>query len=225
MFAGCIAHLYYTENSSFAFHALLSSGYLFRVCQNINRCPKYTLRNLMLLMSHVFGRLPLRLSTLESHRRSREKLSYVVVLPPLSKKAFNVLHKHNKQILNIYTGYLSTSIDKHVKCRESRLPLSGLKIGGNKSAADLGLVRPDTRLPVTKITSEFCALSGQGDKWDSVSDLCAVTRDEVWLEESVVPYMPITPHKLPLNAYLYDFFKHGNVQQLEKANKIRRADI
>ncbi|KAJ6116190.1 hypothetical protein N7523_005543 [Penicillium sp. IBT 18751x] len=52
-----------------------------------------------------------------------------------------------------------------------------------------------------------------------------MVRSGVWLEESVVPYVAVSTACRPLNAYLYDFFKHENVQQLENANGIRRGDM
>lgn len=78
----------------------------------------------------------------------------------------------------------------------------------------------------TVLRSPFVSLSGHGDEFDSISDLCGTVRSGVFLEEAVVPYLPIHPeYTAPLNAYLYDFYKHGDLNALEKANKIRRSDI
>ena len=54
-----------------------------------------------------------------------------------------------------------------------------------------------------------------------------MVRSGVWIEDSVIPYVAVDRNEnaTPLNAYLYDFFKHGNVSQLETANRIRRGDI
>lgn len=222
-FAGCISHLYYTESSSFAFHALLGSGYFHTLCKNINRKPKAVLRTLMLVLSHIFRRFPLRRSTLESYRRADKRASSVLILPPLPAKAAKALKKHNSHVLAIYTGNVSTFIDQHIKGRDCWLPFSGAKCGGDKPLSELGLPLANDRKP--KITSPFYALSGQTDKWKTVSDLCETVRGGVWLEESVVPYVPVTEESEPLNAYLYDFFKHGNVQQLEAVNQVRRGDM
>lgn len=224
-FAGCISHLYYTENSSFAFHALLHSGYFAKLCRNIIKKPKVTLRQLMLVMSHIFGRFHLRRSTLEAYSGAEKRSSSIVVLPPMPKMAAKILKKHNRHVLDIYTGYVSTYIDQHVKTRDCCLPLSGWKVEGEKSSAELGVIGNKVLLPAPRIASPFYALSGQHDVWESVSDLCETVRGDVWLEESVIPYVPVTSEVNPLNAYLYDFFKHGNVQQLEIANGVRRNDI
>jgi hypothetical protein len=54
-----------------------------------------------------------------------------------------------------------------------------------------------------------------------------MVRSGVWLEKAVVPYLGVYGEeaKTPLNAYLLDFFKHGNVQALEKENGIRKGDM
>ncbi|OKL57447.1 hypothetical protein UA08_07159 [Talaromyces atroroseus] len=222
-FAGCISHLYYTESSSFAFHALLISGYFDGLCKDIEQKEKRQniLRTLMLVMSHIFGRFPLRQSVLESYHAAEKRASSIVVLPPLPKEADQVLRAHNSRVLDTYTGYVSTFIDQHVKGHDRYLPFSGVECGGDKSAAELSL----SQQPAPKITSPFYALSGHRDSWTTVSDLCESVRSGVWLEASVVPYVPVSSESQPLNAYLFDFFKHGNVQQLEAANRIRRGDV
>lgn len=222
-FAGFVSHLYYTESSSFAFHALLDSGYFHSVCKRISEKSKRSLQTLMLVMCHIFKRLPLRQSTIESHRTADKRGSSIVVLPDLPKTAAKALINHNRQVRDIYTGYVSTFINQHVDARDYHLPLSGAECGGQKAAMELGVI--DTQLTASKITSPFYALSGHGDQWDTVADLCETVRDGVWLEESVVPYVPIASKRSPLNAYLYDFFKHGNVHELERANGVRRSDI
>lgn len=225
-FAGCISHLYYTESSSFAFHALLISGYFDELCKHIGnekKRPKI-LRTLMLVMSHLFARVPLRKSVLESYRTAEKQSSSIVILPPLPEEACKILHAHNSQVLDIYSGYVSTFVDQHVQGYDRSLPFSGVKCGGDKSASELGLSQVHNHT-APKITSPFYALSGKNDSWETVSDLCESIRSDVWLEASVVPYVPVASESHPLNAYLLDFFKHGNIKQLETANKIRRGDI
>jgi superfamily II RNA helicase len=224
-FAGVISHLYHTETASFAFHALLRAGYFFTLCENIKTNPKTTMRTLMLVMSHLFGRQSVRLSTLESYWSAEKRPSSKVVLPPLPKKAASVLSSHNEQVLSIYTGYVQSFINQHVKEEDCFLPFSGIKCGGDYSAETLGLSNSNRNS--TMVTSPFFALSGHGDRWDTIADLCEMIRSGVWLEESVIPYLCASEQEdvIPLNAYLLDFFKHGSIRQLETANHIRRGDI
>ncbi|OJZ84331.1 hypothetical protein ASPFODRAFT_82687 [Aspergillus luchuensis CBS 106.47] len=224
-FSGTISHLYYTENSSFAFHALLNGGYFHRLCKNIGKKPKETLLTLMLVMSHLFGRKYLPPVALENLRTSEKKSPSVVILPSLPKKAASILRSHNEKTQDIYTSYVTTFVEQHIIDPGCFLPLTGIKCGGDKSPEGISHALPVT--PPTRVTSSFAALSGHGDKWRSISDLCRKVRSGVWLEQAVVPYVGLYPEegKLPLNAYLYDFFKHGNVKALEKGNMIRRGDI
>jgi len=55
-FAGTVSHLYYTGNSGFAFHALLSEGYFHDLCRNIQWDPNGTIQTLMLVLANLFGR-------------------------------------------------------------------------------------------------------------------------------------------------------------------------
>ncbi|OQE44432.1 hypothetical protein PENCOP_c002G06207 [Penicillium coprophilum] len=224
-FAGCISHLYYTENSSFAFHALLNSGYLQDLCQDIETKPKKTVQSLMLVMAHLFGRIPLRASTLESFQSAEKKPSSAVALPPLPRKAASALRAHNGQVRDIYTGYVSTFIKQHIHEPDRSLPFSGTQCGGESSSEKLGFSEFEHISP--SIVSPFYALSGNGDECSTVFELSQMVRSDVWIEDSVIPYVPIDTNEnaAPLNAYLYDFYKHGSVSQLETANGIRRGDI
>ncbi|KAJ5431201.1 hypothetical protein N7445_008933 [Penicillium cf. griseofulvum] len=225
-FAGCISHLYYTENSSFAFHALLNSGYLQDLCQDIETKPKKTVHSLMLVMAHLFGRIPLRASTLEWFQSAEKKpSSTMVALPPLPRKAASALRAHNRQVRDIYTGYVSTFVKQHINEPDRSLPFSGTKCGGESSSEKLGFSELEHTSP--SIVSPFFALSGNGDECSTVFELSQMVRSGVWIEDSVIPYVPVDTDEnaAPLNAYLYDFFKHGSVSQLETANRIRRGDI
>ncbi|KAH6899942.1 hypothetical protein B0T10DRAFT_570328 [Thelonectria olida] len=79
----------------------------------------------------------------------------------------------------------------------------------------------------TTIRSPFVALSGLGDDFKSIQELCSTVRGGVFLEESAIPFIPIWPHDTDseLNAYLLDFYKHGSMADLEKNNRIRRGDV
>ncbi|KAJ5987676.1 hypothetical protein N7522_011924 [Penicillium canescens] len=224
-FAGCVSHLYYTENSSFAFHALLNAGYFHGLCAQINHKPQTTLLSLMLVMCHLFGRQYVRQAILEQVQGRTRKSTSIVVLPTMPNKAVNILRKHNEKTLDVYKAYVATFIEQHITEPDHILPFTNTKCGGNKSSTELGIL-PSASTRRVRITSPFHALSGHGDNWSQISDLCQTIRSGVWLEEAVVPYVSVYPNEgAPLNAYLYDFFKHGNVRALERENGVRRGDI
>lgn len=222
-FAGCVQHLYYVENSSFAFHSLLKDGFFHDLCKDVSHKPKQVVLNLMLVMSHVFARRYLRKSELE--RAAVGKSPSVIVLPRLPQNAAKILRAHNKETLDVFIAYVRTFVAQHVKGLDCNLPLTGVKCGGDTPFKP-SLLTPD--IPAEqRINSAFVSLSGHRDEWESITDLCKMLRSGVWLEPAAVPYVGIHPEesKQPLNAYLYDFFKHGNVDALEKNNGIRKGDV
>jgi len=219
-FTSCVSHLYFTENSSFAFHALLKAGYFHGLCADIQSKPQTILRQLMLVMAHLFGRRPCRLSDKEFIERIVKNSPSIVILPELPRKATEILKQHNRETLNTFTTYVKTFAKQHVKGEDRTLPLTGHQVGGSQPIAIDAL----QLLPATTARSHFVALSGHSDTFTSITDLCSSARSGIFLEEAVIPYLDI-PSATPLNAYLYDFFMHGAVRPLEIANGIRRGDV
>lgn len=198
-FAGLVSHLYYTENSSFAFHALLKEGFFHETCARINTNEKDTLETLMLVMSHLFNRALCRQADAEYREKVVKPSSSLVFLPPMPKAASKILHDHNKQTLDVYKAYVETFVDQHITGDDRTLPLSGIQAGADGSDV-AGTVKS---LPSTRIRSSFVGLSGHGDDFVSIHDLCSSVRDGVFLEEAVVPSMPTSEEMdVPLNAYL-----------------------
>jgi len=221
-FAGAVSHLYFTENSSFAFHALLKDGYFHELCAKIDTNKEAVLRELMLTMSHLFGRRHCRQADEEYVREIVKKSPSLVFLPSMPEHAANVLRRHNKTTLDIFTAYVRTFVDQHVQEPDNTLPLTDVTVGGDASSKS-----EKARDQNVKARSTFVALSGYDDKFESIHDLCSTSRSGVFLEEAVVPHVGLYPEDsdLPLNAYLYDFFQHGDVNALITANKIRRGDV
>lgn len=151
-----------------------------------------------------------------------KRSSSIVFLPELPAQATHVLRQHNEDTLQTFTTYVKTFVDQHIKTADCNLPLTGLQAGGSNDDLEL----PGS-LPPTMIRSAFVALSGHGDKFESISDLCRTTRSGVFLEEAVIPHLDVYPDesKTPLNAYLYDFYMHGDIGALEQANGVRKSDV
>lgn len=222
-FAGCVSHLYFVENSSFAFHALLKDGYFHEVCSEIEKPDN--MFELMLVLSHLFGQQRLRKSVLEIQKSATKKSSSIVLLPPLPQRAKQTLRSHNNDTLDIYSAYVKTFVDEHVKdVPDCHLPLTGTKYGGDHQLeTDAGT---SDGPGAERVNSAFVALSGHSDKWENISDLCDMVRSGVWLEKSVVPYVALYEEDdSPLNAYLLDFFRHGSVSVLERDNGIRSGEV
>ncbi|UPX11156.1 RNA helicase [Ascochyta rabiei] len=222
-FAGCVSHLYYAENSAWAFHVLLSSGYFHDLCQDVDSNPHRVCLAVMLVLSHIFGRQQCKRADEEFINEIVKRSSSIVFLPPLPKKAEKTLRAHNKETLAIFRTYVRTFADQHLKDLDDALPLSEMRIGRSDEQLN---ITPSANRQHTVLRSPFVSLSGHNDEFDSISDLCDTVRSGIFLEEAVVPYLPIRPEStVSLNAYLYDFYKHGDLNALERANKIRRSDI
>ncbi|KAK5136723.1 hypothetical protein LTR08_002376 [Meristemomyces frigidus] len=224
-FAGLVSHLYFTENSSFAFHALMKEGYFHELCAGINKSEKSTTETLMLVMAHLFNRIYCRQADPEYREKVVKPSSSLVFLPAMPEKASNILRQHNQQTLQVYRSYVETFVDQHLQSEDDKLPLSGMRAGTDAESSDNAEIA--NHLPKARIRSPFVALSGAGDTFDSIHDLCQTTRNGVFLEEAVIPHVDVYPDEMdmPLNAWLLDFYKHGDIFTIERANGIRRADI
>lgn len=219
-FAGLVNHLYYTDNSAFAFHALLKEGFFHSLCANLSNSEEKTLRELMLVLAHLFKRLPCSNAQIEHYDNVVKPSSSVVFLPPLPAEAAAIIRTHNQHTLDLYSTYVRTFVKQHIQTPDDKLPLTGMKCGGkNKSACNASSLSLTARSP-------FVALSGAGEHFDSIHDLCSTVRSGVFLEEAVVPFVPLTDElNVPLNAWLLDFLKHGDVRALVEANFLRRSDV
>ncbi|KAJ6041575.1 uncharacterized protein N7446_010542 [Penicillium canescens] len=128
-FAGCVSHLYYTENSSFAFHALLDAGYFHELCAQIHHKPKNRLLSLMLVMCHLFGRQYVRQAILEQIQGRTRKSTSIFVLPTMPKRAVNILRKHNEKTLDVCKACVATFIEQNNTEPDHVLPFTNTKCG------------------------------------------------------------------------------------------------
>ncbi|KAF2223947.1 hypothetical protein BDZ85DRAFT_215565 [Elsinoe ampelina] len=229
-FAGTVSHLYYTENSSFAFHCLLKDGFFNKLCANYvpkGKSEERILETLMLVMAHLFGRRFCRRADQEFVNEVVKKHSSHVFLPKMPAEAEDSLRNHNAETLSVFSTYVKSFAEQHADKlgADHILPLTQVEVGGK----DTGAKVPEgvKTLPPTTVRSAFVALSGHGDKFETISELCRTARSGVWLEEAAIPHVALYPDEaqMPLNAYLYDFYKHGDVVTLEKANGVRRGDV
>jgi superfamily II DNA or RNA helicase len=229
--SGLVGHLYYTENSAFAFHALLNNGYFHRLCAKVNRASRRTaiLREMVLTMSHLFVRLPVpRYRDKAWLEEVVHRSPSMVILPEIPTRAAKILAKHNKETLKIFQGYVSTYASQHLNDQvDNQLPFTKSRVDPS-AEADTDLGKMLRSQPETLIRSPFAALSGYTDEFKNVRELCQTVRAGVFLEETAIPYTRVTEAEregVPWNAYLYDFFKHGDLQALIRDNGIKGGDV
>ncbi|CAI6100134.1 unnamed protein product [Clonostachys chloroleuca] len=222
-FAGLIGHLYFTENSVFAFHSLLKGGYFHNLCARIDINREEVLLELMLVLSHLFNRIPVKRS--DAFVESLHRSSSVVFLPRLPASAEKLLLEHNAETLRIFRGYVSSYISHNLANQpDCTLPFSGRAVGAANTPRQ-PVFAPGK--PPATIRSPFVALSGFDDTFKSIHDLCSTVRGGVFLEESAIPYIPVWPRETATehNAYLYDFYKHASMSVLVRDNRIKDGDV
>ncbi|TGO55436.1 hypothetical protein BCON_0092g00190 [Botryotinia convoluta] len=228
-FTSCVSHLYFTENSSFAFHALLNGKYFHKLCADIDTNSDEVLRTMVLVLSHLFGRRVVREVDDPEEAEKIHRSPSNVYLDPMPEDAANILRGHNKSTLDVFSTYVKTFAEQHITEDEHALPFTQSPVGPNETSKTSGNTTLDflPSLPSPHARSPFVALSGLGDSFTTIEDLCSSTREGVFLEAAVIPHLELHPDETrsPLNSYLLDFFKHGSLQPLEDANGIRRSDV
>ncbi|KAH7917621.1 hypothetical protein BV22DRAFT_1115529 [Leucogyrophana mollusca] len=212
---GIAGHLYYTEPSNFALVALPRSGPSLLSAK----------RDFILVMCHLFGHryLPNSYATNEKLAAIIKKSPSMVVLPALPEDVRQVLQEHDREILRVFTGYALTYGSQY-QARETSLE-------STKETAQVRSYLQSTAIPVVA-RSRFVANSGHGDEFGSVQQLVHTAREGVCLNEHVIPSfehittLPVEgDNQLVLNAYLLDFYIHGQTGALADANGIKRGDV
>ncbi|KAK8016060.1 DEAD/DEAH box helicase [Apiospora rasikravindrae] len=230
-FSGLIGHLYFTENAVFALHCLLKEGYFHQLCSDMSKSAsrqKDVMEEIVLVLAHLFCRLPCDKYENQAWLRDIVRPSAsVVLLPDLPESAARMLEKHNAETLRIFKNYVATYVSQHLaEVPDNRLPLTKLEVNPSFHPCSVADALPWLDEP--KIRSPFASLSGLTDDFATIGELCGTVRDGVFLDDSGIPYIPVSPHEtggVPWNAYLYDFFKHGDYEALVRANGIRRGDV
>ncbi|KAJ0305409.1 hypothetical protein Brms1b_010819 [Colletotrichum noveboracense] len=232
-FSGLVGHLYFTENAAFAFHSLMKGGYLHELCEGVNDISnrKDMLLKLLTVLCHLFCRVPcFRFMNKEWLEKVVHRSPSVVILPKLPETAERLLTDHNRETLNIFLIYVRSYIRKHLRnVPDDVLPFTKRRIQPRCDSAwhDMSAINIPI-LPATTIRSPFAALSGFADDFETIHELCETVRSGVFLEEESIPYIPITPaeiNNVPFNAYILDFFKHGDIESLVRDNGIKRGDV
>ncbi|PSR80065.1 hypothetical protein BD289DRAFT_491256 [Coniella lustricola] len=229
-FAGLVGHLYHTENSVFAFHSLLKEGYFHSLC--VDQPSENILLEVVLVLAHIFCRFPVG-DVSGKRRESIRKSPSVVFLPDLPDSALRILRNHNKSTLRIFKNYTSAFVDQHLVGQPDRvLPFTGNEVRASSTIEAATSLAKNcfgvASLPAVKLRSPFTALSGFDDaSFRSIHELCTTARQGVFLEESAIPYTTIYPDDTssPWNAYLYDFYKHGDIEALVRHNHAKRGDV
>lgn len=168
--------LYPFEPSNFALVALFRSGELHRLTKDFDSSPtsaEETMKELVVVLAHLFGRLQRRKQSPESLRLDLRNSTSAIILPPLPPRVAAALDLHHASIVQIFGTYAREYAQQHAADLgpDDTLPLSGLKVE-SAPAAD-GSFAANLRQSEIEVDSRspFVALSGHGDAYKSVSEL------------------------------------------------------
>ncbi|KAI0034854.1 hypothetical protein K488DRAFT_44574 [Vararia minispora EC-137] len=227
---GVASHLYYTEPSNFALVALLQSGTIHAICEQHSSIKAQ--HEIVLLMSNLFGRryLPDTYTTSESLQEVKRKYPSAVVLRPMQSEARAVLQRHQQQVLDVFTTYAVTFAEQHDGDLPSddTLPLSRVEYKDRaKTSPFKDYLSSSAQNVIAR--SAFVANSGHVDHFATISELANTVRLGLHLNEHAIPsfehFLSSGQRAHTLNAYLLDFYTHGQTAALTNANGIRPGEI
>ena len=195
-------------------------------------------KDYMLIMCNLFGRRYLSKTFAQENHIEKLRFKYpsMVVLPPLPETARKVLIEHDAEILRIFEGYALAFATKSAAEMgvDDVLPLSKIPYRGTEvdSSSEFRKHIKNNAIPVI-VRSSFVANSGHGDSFANVFELMQTSRSRITLNAHAIPSMShLTASSSGehdkqhmMNAYLLDFYIHGQVSTLAHANGIRRGDI
>jgi hypothetical protein len=214
----------------------LKSGALHDICEQDTITAK---RNFILVMAHLFGRRYIsRTYASEKNLALAKKSPSMVVLPDLPEPVREVFLYQDQKILDTFTGYALAcaarlEMDPEVG-QDSLLPLSKTSypriLSQQPHSPNTCILRACLEGAAVRVVarSPFVANSGHGDKFGGVEELAHTTRSSLHLNNNAIPslgHLTTSEGGHVLNAYLLDFYIHGQVSTLAKANGIRRGDV
>jgi hypothetical protein len=205
--------------------ALFRSGYIHEICNGPSM--EDNKRALIHLFAHLFGRQHVPSAFLSEEYRDQviKKSPSRVILQPMPERARRVLVDHDREILRVFTDYARTYASSHRDDLADVLPLSKTDLGAHadarNSASPFQRRLKETALTTT-VRSPFVATSGHSDQFETVEELTDTARAGLHLYSHAIPSMGyLTGTRAgrgidvaqPLNAYLLDFYMHGEFIQ------------
>lgn len=238
--AAFVAHLFFMEPANFAFLTLLldEDG---DTLKNICRPRANREENVLSILCNIFCRQRLPHSVAQwAHGNKARTGPSKVILTPLSKigetvrrrdgvliregcLVKEVLAKHNScalEALASYTACLAQAYHDQLGPDDS-LPLTRCRFLHESNQVEISERWRGLLLPSVSVRSSFVSLSGLGDEFRSMQELCQTSRSGLFLDPKMVPIFELHDEETTfLNSYLVDFYKHGQKEALVWYNKM-----
>lgn len=205
-FAGFAAHLFWTEPGCFAFIPLASS----KLVQEMSEMSR---DEFVTVLCHIFSTISLHpLLMKKSCLRGGPSL---VCLPPLPKSVRTALEAHTQRSLRRHVGHWKNFVEHFSEDLgpDDTLPLTGTRFTAFKGAH-------------RKLRSSFISMSGHDDNFRSFEELRSTCRSGLDFDAQLFPALDMShTNDMTWNAYLLDFYKHGQLKALERYNGIPRSEV
>lgn len=224
-FAELAAYLSWIEPANFALIALLRSGLLHAVTDEMeikSKTIEPIFRDLLLLFATIVSPQRLHKSILHD-RDALSATSSRVILEPPSQNIENFIRQFNSQMLAEFVSFVATTNHGEAQ-QDAKLPLSSLQVGSSaefpESEASL-IKKINQRSIKSAVRSHFAATSGQGDSFATLQELIHSIRESVYVDSSTLPYVDgLEGSRFVLNRYAVDFFEHSSLELLRKSNAL-----
>ncbi|GAA6015723.1 hypothetical protein JCM10207_008775 [Rhodosporidiobolus poonsookiae] len=226
---GVASALYPEEPSNFALAALIRSGELHRLASTIDTDPDNTLRQMLIVLSWLFGRVHRRRQSPETIKSTRNSTS-LIVLPPLPAETLKVLNEHERAVLSVFSTYAKEYAQQNADQLDddSVLPLSGRKaVSGEAADAAFASKLRQSELAYES-RSSFAATSGHSDDFKSVVELGRSARAGIVVQQHAVPELAsptFDSKEHQLDAYVVDFYRHGSLEVLVRESSLSRQSV
>ncbi|XP_072018235.1 probable ATP-dependent RNA helicase DDX60 [Amphiura filiformis] len=245
--SGLATHLHYHEPANLAFVSMLQEGAFHDLCKRSKdgTFSKSVMETLVLVLAHMFGRILEPMAMVKTIEEEGVHSKVVFKDSLLMPEPFSsILKKHNEDASEVFRGYVHIVCDYAARrddaVKQNKLPLSKVAIQPpavqTTSSDNPGDLMADMKVSSNKSTtlSPFVMTSGHKDEnlhmFDA--DIKQAIGQGVHIEHSKIPTLKpaedlkdIRGKKVYINAYAYDFFKHGSQKLIERENRLQSGDV
>ncbi|XP_042556908.1 probable ATP-dependent RNA helicase DDX60 [Dipodomys spectabilis] len=230
-FAGLVSHLHYHEPSNLVFVNFLVNGLFHKLCQPTKKGSKRfsedTMQKLVLVLANLFGRRFLPAKLQDADTKFYQSKVFLEKLPTDFKAA---LEDYNSKVTQDFTSFLLIVSRLADMKQECELPLSKTQFIGQE-CADSPLVAHLMNCTQGRgAVSPFVSLSGNFDD-DLLYPEIPHRNILRTLGISYAQAPLLLPQnfdsqgrRMPLNAYILDFYKHGSLKGLVQDNRINEGE-
>ncbi|XP_056658848.1 probable ATP-dependent RNA helicase DDX60 isoform X2 [Monodelphis domestica] len=231
-FSGLAIHLHYHEPSNFVLISFLEKGLFHKLCQPMKlKGPKVFSENVMetlvLVLANLFGRRYLP-SCVKRYKRTFSQSK--VILNDLPKEFAAAAEEYNHKIENDFGSFLLIISELADMKKEYQLPLSEIDFSGEECRDSELVSHLMPGMENRTAVSPFACLSEITDQdlfnIDMVNDIVLRTID---VHDKNAPYFWLKKFdrdgsRHHLNAYAFDFYKHGSMAALALDNGLNKGD-